>query len=77
MPTMLKEPWARLGALLAHISSAGLRIFYEAPGRIDQAQGKIAIRRLSENVKRVWELVDMSSEIPIFATQEQAIESLK
>jgi anti-anti-sigma factor len=63
-------------ALLAYISSAGLRVLYEALSKLEESHGKIAICRANENVKRVLDMVDMSAEIPIFATQEQAIESL-
>jgi anti-anti-sigma factor len=63
-------------ALLAYISSAGLRVLYEVLSKLEQNKGKIALCRPNEDVRRIFDMVDMSSEIPIFATQEQAIESL-
>lgn len=63
-------------ALLAYISSAGLRVFYEALGKLEENKGKIVICRAKEEVRRIFDMVDMASDIPMFATQEQAIESL-
>ena len=77
--TLIDEGHMRLVidcALLAYISSAGLRVLYEALNKLEASKGKIAICRANEDVRRVLDMVDMSSEIPIFATQEQAIQSL-
>ncbi|HWP60387.1 MAG TPA: STAS domain-containing protein [Candidatus Acidoferrales bacterium] len=64
-------------ALLAYISSAGLRVLYEAANKLEPHQGRMAICRANADVRRVLEMVDIASEIPIFATQEEAIQGLR
>ncbi len=63
-------------ALLHYISSAGLRVFYQALGKVEEKGGKIVICRPREEVQRVFDMVDLGSEIQIFAEKEEAIKSL-
>ena len=64
-------------ALLTYISSAGLRVFYQALDRIESQGGKILFCRLNEEVKQIFQIVNMSSEFPTFTTIEEAIRSLQ
>lgn len=63
-------------ALLSYIGSAGLRVFYQALAKVEEKGGKLALCRPREEVHRVFDMVDMASEIPIFSDKEEAIKSL-
>ena len=62
---------------LTYISSAGMRVFYQALDRIESQGGKILFCRLNEDVKQIFQIVNMSSEFPTFTTIEEAIRSLQ
>ena len=57
---------------LTYISSAGLRVFYFAAKKLEKTNGKIVICSPNKNIMRVFEIVDLSSDFPIFASIESA-----
>jgi anti-anti-sigma factor len=64
-------------ALLSYVSSAGLRVFYQALDKLEEKEGAILFCRVSEDVKRVFDMVDMGADFPIFPTREEALKQLR
>ena len=62
---------------LDYISSAGLRSIYLVAAKLETVSGKIAFCSLTKNVKKVFDLVDMGSGIPIFGSEKEAIKHLQ
>jgi len=62
---------------LEYISSAGLRVFFEVAYKIDELSGKIVCCSLNSNVRKVFDMVELSSEVPVFSTQEEAFQEAK
>lgn len=60
---------------LEYVSSAGLRVLFEAAYKIQDQEGKIGCYGANTNVRNIFNLSDMASEIPIFNTQEEALNS--
>jgi len=58
---------------LDYISSAGLRVLFEAAYKIQDLEGKIACYGVNSNVRKIFNLADLSSDIPIFNSQEDAL----
>ncbi|MBN2439226.1 MAG: STAS domain-containing protein [Deltaproteobacteria bacterium] len=58
---------------LDYISSAGLRVLFEAAYKIQDLRGKIACYGVNSNVRKIFNLVDLPSEIPVFDSQEDAL----
>jgi len=61
---------------LEYVSSSGLRVFYQVSVKLKEKGGRIVFCRLSDPVKRVFDIVDMAADFPIFVTREEAIENL-
>ena len=62
---------------LEYISSAGLRSIYLVAARLEKVPGKIAFCSLTKNVKRVFDMVDMASDIPIYGSREEGVKQLQ
>ena len=62
---------------LDYISSAGLRSIYLVAARLEAVSGKIAFCSLTKNVKKVFDMVDMASDIPISGSEKEAIKHLQ
>ena len=62
---------------LEYVSSAGIRVFYLASSRLQDRNGKIVFCALHQNVRRVFDLVEMSSEFLIFSTKEEALKAFQ
>lgn len=60
---------------LDYISSAGLRVMLMAAKKSKAAGGKVVLASLTDNVKEVFDIAGFSSIFPIFANQEEAIQS--
>ena len=60
---------------MEYISSAGLRVLFEAAYKIQDLQGKIRCYSLSGNIRKIFRMADISSEIPDFPSQEEAMNS--
>lgn len=58
---------------LDYVSSAGVRVFFEAAYRIQDLSGKIGCYGVNANVKKVFLLVDLQSDIQIHESQEEAL----
>ena len=58
---------------LDYISSAGLRVLFEAAFKIQDLKGKIACYGVNGNVCKIFNLADLISEIPIFISREDAL----
>ncbi|GAB6272073.1 MAG TPA: anti-anti-sigma factor [Syntrophaceae bacterium] len=58
---------------LDYVSSAGLRVLFEAAFKIQDQNGKIGCYGVSANVRNIFNLSDMASEISIFNSQEEAL----
>lgn len=60
---------------LEYVSSAGLRVLFEAAFKIQDHSGKICCYGVNGNVRNIFNLSDMESEIPVFNSQEEALKS--
>ena len=60
-------------AQLDYVSSAGLRIFYLVAHHLQEAGGKIVLCGVSPEVKRVFDIVDLSSEFLIVPGRADAM----
>ena len=58
---------------LEYVSSAGLRVLFEAACRLQDLSGKIGCYGLNANVRKVFSLADLGTDIPIHENQEIAI----
>jgi len=63
-------------ALLSYMSSAGLRVFYQGLDELEKIGGKILLSRVNDSIKQVIRMVNLDSECPVFATMEEALQSL-
>jgi|SRR5215467_2245411 len=61
---------------LEYVSSSGLRVFYQVSVKLKEKGGRIVFCRLSDPVKRTFDIADMAADFPIFVTREEAIENL-
>ncbi len=62
---------------LEYISSAGIRVLYQSQGRVEEGKGKMVICGANETVKRVFEMVDLSTDIPVLRDIEAAVETFR
>jgi anti-sigma B factor antagonist len=58
---------------LEYVSSAGIRVFYRTLGEIEAKSGKIAIAGAADTVKKVFDMVDLASDIPLYGDLEAAL----
>src|SRR5215475_15956739 len=61
---------------LEYISSSGVQVFYQVSVKLKEKGGRIVFCRLSDPVKRVFDIVNMAVDFPIFITREEAIANL-
>jgi anti-anti-sigma factor len=59
---------------LEYVSSAGFRILFEAAYNIQDLKGGIGCYGVNANVRKIFNMADLASEIPIFNTQEEALQ---
>ena len=61
---------------LDYISSAGIRVFYFLLRKLENKDkdGKIVFCALNNNIKRVFDIVDLPSDFPIFSSIDNAYE---
>ena len=57
---------------LNYISSAGIRVLFEAAYKLEDLSGKMAFCSLNDNVRKVFDMVDLSSEFSIYSSEEEA-----
>jgi len=58
---------------LDYVSSAGLRVLFEAAYKIEDLSGKIGCYGVNANVRKIFSLVDLGSEISLYNEQEEAM----
>jgi anti-sigma B factor antagonist len=63
--------------LLDYISSAGLRVLYETMTRLEAASGRLALCAVNSNVRKIFDAVDLSADIPIFPAEAEAVAHLE
>lgn len=61
---------------LDYISSAGLRVFFEVINILRDLSGSIVCYSLNNNVKKVFVLADLVSDISIYSSQEDALNNI-
>ena len=57
---------------LDYVSSAGIRVLFEAAYKMQDQEGKIGCYGVNDNVRHIFNLSDIASEIAIFSVQEEA-----
>jgi len=62
---------------LEYVSSAGLRVFFQAAYKIEDLSGRMALCSLSSNVRKVIDMVELSSELAIYPSQEEAFKGME
>ena len=62
--------------LLDYISSAGLRVLYEALSKLEAGDGRMALCAVNSNVRKILDAVDLGDDIPIFASEAEALQHL-
>ena len=58
---------------LDYVSSAGLRVLFEAAFKLQELSGRFDCCSVNPNVRKIFDLVDLPSEIPLFASREEAL----
>jgi anti-anti-sigma factor len=59
---------------LDYVSSAGLRVLFEAAYKIQDLSGRIGCYSVNANVRKIFALADLGSEIPLYNKQEEALQ---
>lgn len=59
--------------LLDYVSSAGIQTLYVILEKIEQSNGKIALCGVTPNVQKVFHIVDLDSDIPLFPDQQASL----
>jgi len=62
---------------LDYISSAGLRVLLMTAKRLKNANGKIVLCALKENVREVFDLAGFSTIFSIYPSQQEACQALQ
>ena len=60
-------------AQLDYISSAALRVLFEVAAKLQAVSGRLACCSVNRNVKNVFDMVDLPADIPVFASQDEAL----
>ena len=60
---------------LDFISSRGIRIFYKALEKMQSSGGKIIFSGINQDIKKVFELVELEDDFPIFNDVDAAVQS--
>ena len=60
-------------ANLDYVSSAGLRVMFEIAAQLQALSGRLACCSVNSNVRKVFDLVELPADIPIFANEEEAL----
>ena len=59
-----------------YIDSSGIGVFVSALGEFKKRNGKIGIVKITESVRKVFELTKITSFLPIYITVSEALEKL-
>ena len=59
-----------------YVSSAGIRVLFEVIFRLQDLSGKVACYGVTGNVRKIFGLADLTSEMGVFASQEEALNNI-
>ncbi|HEY3276639.1 MAG TPA: STAS domain-containing protein [Syntrophorhabdaceae bacterium] len=62
---------------LEYMSSAGIRVLYRTLGEIEGKKGNLVIANAGETIKKVFDMVDLASDIPLYGDLETALKGLR
>ncbi|WNR44020.1 STAS domain-containing protein [Paenibacillus roseipurpureus] len=62
---------------LDYVSSAGLRSLLSAAKMVKVIQGKLALARMNEHVKEVFDMSGFSAIFKLYETEEEAVQAIK
>jgi anti-sigma B factor antagonist len=62
---------------LDYVSSAGLRSLLSAAKMVKVIQGKLALARMNEQVKEVFDMSGFSSIFKLYDTEDEAVNAIK
>ncbi|MDR6552032.1 STAS domain-containing protein [Paenibacillus qinlingensis] len=62
---------------LEYVSSAGLRSLLSAAKMVKVIQGKLALARMNEHVKEVFDMSGFSSIFKLYETEDEAVNAIK
>ncbi|CAH1231348.1 Putative anti-sigma factor antagonist BtrV [Paenibacillus allorhizoplanae] len=62
---------------LDYVSSAGLRSLLSAAKMVKVIQGKLALARMNEQVKEVFDMSGFSSIFKLYETEDEAVNAIK
>ncbi|CAN7731840.1 STAS domain-containing protein [Paenibacillus sp. LjRoot153] len=62
---------------LDYVSSAGLRSLLSAAKMVKVIQGKLALARMNEHVKEVFDMSGFSSIFKLYETEDEAVNAIK
>ena len=60
---------------LEYMSSAGIRVLYQALNIIEDNDGKLVIAGVADTVRKVFDMVDLASDIPVCGDIESAVKA--
>ena len=60
-------------ANLEYVSSAGLRVLFEIAAQLQAVSGRLACCSVNSNVRKVFDLVELPADIPVFANEEESL----
>ena len=60
-------------ANLDYISSAGIRVLFEMAAQLQTLSGRLACCSVNSNVRKVFDLVELPADIPVFANVEESL----
>jgi anti-anti-sigma factor len=59
-----------------YVSSAGIRVLFEVIFRLQDLSGKFGCYGLTSNVRKIFGLADLTSEMGVFASPEEALNNI-
>ena len=60
---------------LDYVSSAGIRVLFETIHKLGAVQGKLLCCSPSADVKRIFDMVDLQADMPIYESREEALKA--
>ena len=59
-----------------YVSSAGIRVLFEVIFRLQDLSGKLGCYGVTGNVRKIFSLADLTSEMGVFVSQEEALKNI-
>lgn len=63
--------------LLDYVSSAGIQALYFVLDHVAQHQGRLVMCSLSDTVDKVFKMIDLESDIPLYGSVDDAVDALQ